>query len=165
MIKALFLVFFLISTLSDVCLVRLMIFPHDFSPQWCTQLIKDGINNCERCSSILLWSSWRRGELEQKWNKDRATFSQVCVKRVGDIQDEVCVLERPEDQFRFTCSSASRCRSGSGHRARRPGVRPSPSALRAGRTVSGWSAGKRTRSPTSALQTRSQSPAVRQDKQ
>lgn len=59
----------------------------------------------------------------------------------------------------LTCSFVSRCRSGSGRTARKPGVRPSLSAPPAGRTASGWSAGKRTRSPTSARQSESRSPA------
>lgn len=63
-----------------------------------------------------------------------------------------------------TCSFASHCRSGSGRTARRPGVRPSLSARRGERTASGWSTGKHTRSPASALQTRSQSPAVTEEK-
>lgn len=65
----------------------------------------------------------------------------------------------------FTCSSVSHCQFGSDHRVRRPGVRPSPSAPHAGHTAFGWSTGKRTRSPTSALQTGSQSPAVKEKKQ
>lgn len=59
----------------------------------------------------------------------------------------------------LTCSFVSRCRSGSGRTARKPGVRPSLSAPPAGHTASGWSAGKRTRSPTSARQSESRSPA------
>lgn len=63
----------------------------------------------------------------------------------------------------LTCSFVSRCRSGSGRTARKPGVRPSLSAPPAGRTASGWSAGKRTRSPTSARQSESRSPASKRE--
>lgn len=63
-----------------------------------------------------------------------------------------------------TCSFVSHCRSGSGRRARRPGVRPSLSAPRVARTASGWSAGKHTRSPTSAPPSGSQSPATTKEK-
>lgn len=63
-----------------------------------------------------------------------------------------------------TCSFVSHCRSGSGRRARRPGVRPSLSAPRVARTASGWSAGKHTRSPTSAPPSGSQSPATTREK-
>lgn len=63
-----------------------------------------------------------------------------------------------------TCSFVSHCRSGSGRRARRPGVRPSLSAPRVARTASGWSAGKHTRSPTSAPPSSSQSPATTREK-
>lgn len=63
-----------------------------------------------------------------------------------------------------TCSFVSHCRSGSGRRARRPGVRPSLSVPRVARTASGWSAGKHTRSPTSAPPSGSQSPATTKEK-
>lgn len=68
---------------------------------------------------------------------------------------------RPEHSL--TCSFVSRCRSGSGRTARKPAVRPSLSAPPAGRTASGWSAGKRTHSPTNARQSESRSPVSRKE--
>lgn len=62
---------------------------------------------------------------------------------------------------RLTCSFVSLRRSGSGRIARRPGVRPSRSAPRGGRTASGWSTGKHTRSPTSALPAGCRNPGVK----
>lgn len=64
-----------------------------------------------------------------------------------------------------TCSFVSHCRFGSGRKVRKPGVRPSPSARRGGRTAAGWSTGRRTRSPTSAPPSRSQSPKAKKWKQ
>lgn len=74
-----------------------------------------------------------------------------------------CSVQAGRPEHSLTCSFVSRCRSGSGRTARKPAVRPSLSAPPAGRTASGWSAGKRTRSPTNARQTESRSPASKKE--
>lgn len=64
----------------------------------------------------------------------------------------------------ITCSSVSRCQFESDRTARTLGVRPSLSVQRGERTAFGWSAGKRTRSPTSAPPTCFQTPEIEADK-
>lgn len=137
-----------------------------------TQICNNPFNNLQSfihtwTSALYYFNMW----LKFKWlfnsggGNSSSLWKAVCVS-LGLKKTLLLVPPLPHTRCDecVTCSFVSHCRSGSGRRARRPGVRPSLSVPRGARTASGWSAGKHTRSPTSAPPSGSQSPATTKEK-